>query len=142
MSGKLLVHALIISDSNGRFLVDLVRNKQIRTDYLSGFIGALKMFGEETLGNIRDISINGLDIEMLIVSKYNLICVAIIDADIPEINFRRGCERALDVFYSLFKDKIEGWDGSLETFRDFKELLNEQILRYFEELAEYGYSIE
>ncbi|MHA1292058.1 MAG: hypothetical protein ACTSQJ_05255 [Promethearchaeota archaeon] len=131
---RILIHALIISDNNGRFLVDLIRNPDLKTDYLSAFIGALKMFGEETLGKIKDISINGLDIDLLVISRYGLAMIAIMDSNVPILNFREGCERALDVFYKIFKDKIENWDGSLKTFKDFRELLKGQVNRYFEEL--------
>jgi hypothetical protein len=141
MQQKILIHALIIADHNGRFLVDVVRNQKLKTDYLSGFIAALKMFGEETLGNIKDISINGLDIDMIIVTKYNLIMISVMDSDIPLLDFRDGCARALDVFYKIFGDKIEDWDGSLDTFRDFQDLLKEQIARYFEELREHEFKI-
>jgi hypothetical protein len=134
---QILIHALIIADHNGRFLVDVVRNQKLKTDYLSGFIGALKMFGEETLGNIKDISINGLDIDMIIVSKHNLIMIAVMDSDVPLLDFREGCARALEVFYKIFGDQIDSWNGSLETFRDFQDLLREQISRYFQELRDY-----
>ena len=138
MNESPLIHALIISDNNGRFLVDVIRNENLETAHLSGFISALKMFGEETLGKIRDISINGLDIDMLIFTKYNLIMIAIMDTSLPGLDFRAGCERALDVFFRIFGDQIEEWDGSLETFRDFRDLLNQQIERYFNELEEYN----
>lgn len=140
MDDELLIHALIISDSNGRFLVDVIRNDKLETAHLSGFIGALKMFGEETLGKIRDISINGLDIDMLIVSKYKLIMIAIMDAELPEIGFRAGCERALDLFDTLHGEDLKSWDGSLKTFRDFRSLLNQQIERYFKELEDFRFA--
>ncbi len=141
MQQKILIHALIIADHNGRFLVDVVRNQKLKTDYLSGFIAALKMFGEETLGRIKDISINGLDIDMIIVTKYNLIMIAVMDSEVPLLDFREGCARALDVFYKIFGDKIDNWDGSLETFRDFQDLLKDQIARYFEELREHEFKL-
>ena len=137
MQQKILIHALIIADHNGNFLVDVVRNQKLKTAYLTGFIAALKMFGEETLGNIKDISINGLDIDMIIVTKYNLIMIAVMDSNIPLLDFREGCARALDVFYKIFGDQIDTWDGALDTFADFQDLLKEQIARYFEELREY-----
>ena len=134
MSERILIHALIISDNNGQFLCDVIRNDKLETAYLSGFIGALKMFGEETLGKIKDISINGLDIDMLIVSKYDLIFIALMDSDIPHLKFREGCETALDVFYKIFSEELKSWDGSLSPFRGFRDLLNGQVERYFEEL--------
>ena len=141
MSERLLVHALIISDNNGQFLCELVRNNKLDPAHLSGFISALKMFGEETLGKIRDISINGLDIEMLIISKYDLVFIALMDSNVPHLNFREGCERALDVFYRIFHDKLKDWDGSLKPFKDFKELLEGQVQRYFDEIEKIKKSV-
>ena len=140
MDDELLIHGLIIADKNGRFLVDVIRNNKLETAHLSGFIGALKMFGEQSLGRIRDISINGLDIDMLIVTKNRLIMIAIMDADLPEIGFRAGCERALDLFDTLHGEDLKSWDGSLKTFRDFRSLLSQQIDRYFEELADFRFA--
>ena len=137
MSENPLIHALIIADNNGNFLVDLIRNEHLEAARLSGFISALRMFGEETLGKIRDIAINGLDIDMLVVSKYKLVMIAIMDSDLPGLDFRAGCERALEVFHKIFKDQIRNWDGSLNTFKDFRELLQQQVDRYFSELKEY-----
>ena len=134
MNENLIIDGLIIADKNGRFLVDLIRNKQLETAHLSGFIGALKMFGDETLGQINDISINGLDIDMLIVSAHELIMVAIMDSDLPDLNFRGGCERALEVFYKIFKDEIKNWNGDLNPFKGFRKLLREQMMRYLKEL--------
>ena len=137
MPSDILIHALIIADRNGNFLVDLIRNESLEAARLSGFISALRMFGEETLGKIRDISINGLDIDLLVVSKYKLIMIAIMDSNLPGLDFRAGCERALEVFHKIFREQIENWDGSLSTFKDFKDLLQQQVDRYFQELKEY-----
>lgn len=136
-SKRFLVHAFIISDNNGRFLVDIVRNPKIETEHLSSFIGALKIFGEETLGKIRDIQINGLDINLMIVAKYNLISIVILDSDLPELNMRDGCEKILDAFNKFFKDKVENWNGALEEFRDFRILMDGLVQHFFELLTEY-----
>ncbi len=140
MDDEILIHGLVIADEHGRFLVDVVRNDKLDVAHLSGFIGALKMFGEDMLGKIRDISINGLDIDMLIVTKNKLIMIAIMDAELPEIGFRAGCEKALDLFNTLHGEDLKSWDGSLKTFRGFRNLLNQQIDRYFEELEEFRFA--
>lgn len=138
MNENLLIHALIISDSQGRFLVDLIRNKKLDTAQLSGFIAAFKMFGEETLGNIKAISIEGLDIDMLVVSKYNLIFIAIMNAYCSKItDFRKGCQKALEAFYRGYKEKIDDWDGDLRQFREFRGILKEQVQKYLSKLKEF-----
>jgi len=137
MGKRVLIHALIISDSNGRFLVDIIRNPKLESAHLSGFISALKMFGEETLGEIGNISISGLDIDLLTISKHNLIMVVIMDSDLPDLNFKKGCERALDSFYEIYNELIPNWKGSLKTFRDFREILTKQIELFFDIYREY-----
>ena len=137
MSDKLFIHALIISDENGNFFVDVIRNKKLETARLSGFISALKMFGEETLGNIKSITIDGLDINMMVVSKYDLIFIAIMDNDLPETNFREGCIKALDQFYQRYHEELESWDGSLQKFREFRKTLKIQIANYIRNLTQY-----
>ncbi|MFO8017546.1 MAG: hypothetical protein R6U96_02835 [Promethearchaeia archaeon] len=138
MKEKIFIHALIISDEQGRFLVDLIRNKNLDTAQLSGFISALKMFGEETLGDIEAISIDGLDIDMLVVSKYDLVFISIMDTYCAQItDFRKGCEKALDTFYKKYKDKLFNWDGDLRQFREFKDILKDQVKKYLEKMREY-----
>lgn len=135
MEENIFVHALIIADNHGRFLVDLIRNKALDTNKLSMFISAFKVFGEETLGNIKAISIDGLDINMLVVSKHGLLVIAIMDAFCTQVtDFKTGCEKALDVFYKQYCEQINDWDGNLSTFRDFKEILNDQIQVYLSRL--------
>lgn len=138
MSAKrLLVHAFIISDSNGRFFVQIIRNPEIDETRLSGFVGALKLFGEETLGKIKDIKITGLDINLLVVSKYNLVSIIILDSDLPEFNMREGCEKLLDTFYTHYVDVIKDWNGSLAPFKEFKTLMEELIQHFFGLLKTY-----
>ncbi len=137
MEKDLLIHALMISDNHGNLFVDLIKNDKFKSALLSGFISALKLFGEETLGNIRNISVEGLDIDMLIVYKFNLFIMAIIDSNIPELNLREGCEETLKLFYQMYKERIPTWDGDVRTFSGFKDILNAQIQQYLKNLEEF-----
>ena len=98
MTRRILVHALIIAGNDGNFLVSVVRNPELDEAVLSGFISALNMFGQQTLGKVGDISISGLGINLLVINKWGLHIIGILDSDLPELNFREGCENALDVF--------------------------------------------
>jgi len=131
MFRRILIHALIISDTDGNFLVHLIRNGELDEALLSGFIAALNMFGKQTIGDLNEISLSGLDISLLVVSKYNLICIAVMDADLTELDFREGCENALDVFYERYKDELDNWGGNIAKFRDFRAFLDGQIQDYF-----------
>ncbi|MHA1292059.1 MAG: hypothetical protein ACTSQJ_05260 [Promethearchaeota archaeon] len=137
MARRILIHALIISDINGNFLVYIIRNEELDEAMLSGFIAALNTFGAETLGKIEDISISGLAINLLVVSKHNLICIAVMDSDLPELNFREGCEKILDTFYEKYKLSLTNWNGHIKTFKDFKIFLDNEIQNYFVKLKDF-----
>ena len=98
---------------------------------LSGFIAALNMFGKQTIGDLNEIAFTGLDVSLLVVSKYGLVCIAIMDADLTDIDFKEGCEEALDAFYERYHDNIHDWDGNMSKFRDFRDFLDAQIQEYF-----------
>jgi hypothetical protein len=98
---------------------------------LSSFVGALSLFGEESMGRIEEITIKGLDIQMIIVNKYNLTLIVILDKYFVKHNMRQEAEKSLDMFYSLYCDEI-GECVDINTFAPFKEVLIHQINRYFE----------
>jgi hypothetical protein len=137
MARRILVHALIISGNDGNFLVSVVRNPEMDETVLAGFISALNMFGSQTLGNVGDISISGLGINLLVINKWGLHIIGILDSDLPELNFREGCENALQAFYEKYVEKLEKWDGRLKAFSDFKPFLEGMIQGYFVKLKEY-----
>ena len=127
MTRRILVHALVIATYEGNFLVSIIRNPEMDETVLSGFIGALNMFGSQTLGEVGDIRISGLEISLLVIHKWGLHIIAVIDSDLPHLNFREGCEAALDAFYERYVEKIENWGGRLKVFSDFKPFLEGQI---------------
>jgi len=137
MARRILIHALIIAGNNGNFLVSVVRNPELDEAVLSGFISALNMFGQQTLGKVGDITISGLGINLLVINKWGLHIIGILDADIPELNFREGCEAALDAFYEKYVEKLQDWNGRLKIFSDFKSYLEGMIQGYFVKLKEF-----
>ena len=96
------------------------------------------MFGKDNLGKIEEINIKGLDVDMIIVYKYNLILIAILSHDVKQdILIRDEAEKALDMFYSSYVKEL----GDLECldvsiFDEFKKLLYLQIQDYFEILKD------
>lgn len=89
------------------------------------------------MGKIQEITIKGLDIQMIIVSKHNLILIAIMDKEIMKHNIREEAEKSLDMFYSLYKNEInECVDVCM--FDSFKKILFQQIKEYFEKLKRSG----
>lgn len=102
---------------------------------LSSFVGALGLFGEN-LGRIEEINIKGLDVEMIIVYKYNLIFVAILDKEFIKHDIREEAEKSLDMFYSLYRREIEENCNEVSQFTSFKNILFTQIEEYFNRIKE------
>ena len=136
---KFGIKSLIICKQTGEYLVDLILDSDINPILLSSFVGALSMFGKGSLGKIEEISIKGLDVEMIIVSEYDLILIAILEKEFSQFSqqgMRKEIENLLDIFYSLYKDTIEDSTACIDTsnFNDFKEVLFLQIKDYFEKI--------
>jgi len=102
---------------------------------LSSFVGALRLFGDN-LGQIEEINIKGLDVQMVIVYKYNLIFVAILDKEFIKHNIREEAEKSLDMFYSLYRREIEENSMEVSQFSSFKNILLTQVEEYFNRIKE------
>ena len=76
-----MIRAVVICRSTGEFLVDMLLDSNIDPVMIGGFCAALSMFGEESLGKISTISIEGLDVDMIIENKHDLLFIAITDKD-------------------------------------------------------------
>jgi hypothetical protein len=125
--------AIVICKESGEYLLDLILDSDINPMLLSSFVGALALFGKDNMGKIKEITVKGLDLEMIIVSKYDLILITIMDKAYVRDNIRAEAEKALDMFYLLYKEDLE---NSLYTgvFESFKKILILQIKDYFDEL--------
>jgi len=97
---------------------------------LSSFVGALSLFGSESLGKIEEITIKGLSIQMIIVNKFDLVLIAIMDKDFVKEDIREEAEKALDMFYHLYQNEISDCTD-VSQFESFKKLLYDQIVEYF-----------
>lgn len=103
---KKYLMGIAISRSSGDVLYYLKIDDSIKIDLFSQFIAALSMFGEE-IGNIRKISIEGLNIEMGIFAKHDLIISAFFRPDMVDDYLEQEAERCLDMFYSQFQQPID-----------------------------------
>lgn len=108
---------------------------------MSSFVGALGLFGEN-LGRIEEINIKGLDVEMIVVYKYNLIFVAILDKEFKKHNIREEAEKSLDMFYSLYRTEIDENCNEVSQFTSFKNVLFKQIEEYFNRIKDTQKEIE
>ena len=129
-----LLKGIIICKRSGEYLVDLILDSTINPVLLSSFVGALGLFGEENLGKIEEIHIKGLDVEMIVVYKFDLVLIAIMDKKLKKIGIREEAERALTLFTTLYNKFDEHTCLDVSIFEEFKEILKAQVSLYFNNL--------
>jgi hypothetical protein len=117
------------------YLLDLILDSEINPVLLSAFVGALSLFGAENMGKIEEISIKGLAIQMIIVNKFDLVLIAIMDKDFVKDDMREEAVKALDMFYHLYQNEIDDCSEVLQ-FESFKKVLYNQIVEYFQRIAD------
>ncbi|MFX1279135.1 MAG: hypothetical protein ACFFA3_06935 [Promethearchaeota archaeon] len=125
-----LVKGIVICKESGEYLLDLILDSKIDPVLLSSFVGALGLFGNN-LGEIEEINIKGLDVDMIIVYKYNLIFVAILDKEFVRHDIREEAEKSLDMFYTLYRTEIKNDAAEISQFESFKNILSKQIEEYY-----------
>lgn len=84
---------------------------------------------------IKEITLKGIDLNIIIVAKHQLALVAIIDSLFMRDHLKEIGEKALDMFNILYKKDIENFLIS-GVFDSFKKILNVQIDEYLEKIAE------
>lgn len=132
---KDFLKGIFISKIDGSFLFALKFDEQLNEQLLSAFIGALQMFGKESVGNIDEIIIKGWNLELLIVSKHDLILTVLFTPDMHKENIRGEAESALDTFYSHYREQLNSGDcNCIDDFLGFSDILKEQISKYFEKI--------
>ncbi len=103
---------------------------------MSSFVGALSLFGKDNLGKIEEINVKGLDVDMVIVYKYDLFLIAILSHEIVSHghDIRAEAAKALEMFYSSYVNEINNSKECVDIsmFDDFKKLLFLQIQDYLE----------
>lgn len=113
-------------------MLDLILDTEINPVLLSSFVGALSLFGKGNLGKIEEINIKGLDVDMIIVYKYNLILIIILTHGVKLDHLREEVEKALDMFYSSYVEELSNLEClDLSIFDEFRKVLYIQIEDYF-----------
>jgi len=73
---------------------------------------------------------------MIIVYKYGLIFVAILDKEFAKDDIRREAEKSLDMFFSLYRTEISSNSFEISQFEPFKNILSKQIEEYFKKVKD------
>jgi hypothetical protein len=104
---KKFLLGIYISRSGGDILYRFQVSKDMQPDLISNFIAALAMFGEEKMGAIKRIIIEGLNVELSIVSKHDLICVIFFRPNMVSNYLAEEAELGLDKFAEMFAEPLK-----------------------------------
>ena len=129
-----ILHKYLVGIFVARKGGDILYSKSFRDDLklplMSNFIAALSMFGEENVGKIKRILIEGLDIEMNIVAKHGLILTLLFRPNTIKDHIMEFYETGLDMFYHDFQEQIDQNRTNLCIYERFEPKMN-QLLYYY-----------
>jgi len=134
---KKYVLGMFICKKGGDILFSYQIDPKLKIDLISNFIAALSMFGEENVGQIKRIFIEGINIEMNIVTKYDLIIVSFFHPNMIKDHLEDEAIKILDKFYSLFKDPIKLGKTNLSIYQKFDVEMCHFILGYLTRIGVY-----
>ncbi|RLI61976.1 MAG: hypothetical protein DRO88_12390 [Promethearchaeia archaeon] len=106
---------------------DILYSKQFQSEntininLMSNFISALSMFGEENIGDIKRIFVEGLNITMNIVSKHDLILTILFRPDMTTDFLDEEIHKGLDMFYEEFSAQIENCRTNQAIYQKFDD---------------------
>lgn len=103
---KKFILGIYISRSGGDILYRFQISEEMQPDLISNFIAALSMFGEEKMGHIKRVVIEGINVELSIVSKHDLICVIFFRPQMVKNYLAEEAEAGLDKFAAMFKEPL------------------------------------
>jgi len=124
------VRAIVICKWTGEFLVDLIIDKSVDSILLSGFVASLSMFADASLGKIEDISVNGVDMDMVIVTNGELIAVVMMDKTYLKERVREEVKNLLEAFTIMYRDDLYANSCNSEQFSNFSNVIMSHIHQF------------
>lgn len=131
------IKGIFIMNAAGNLLFDFVNDEycEVNPSLLCAFVAALSQLGQENLGKITEIQIKGLELDMIVVTRHELVLIALLDPDLPKLDVRQEAEQALAAFDDQYHHALEDWDGNQAHFQAFKQALQAQIRDYLAKAA-------
>jgi hypothetical protein len=126
-----------ISRSGGDVLYSFTIDKTIKIDLISQFIAALSVFGEEMIGGIKQFILKGIEIDVVIYFKNQLIFSAFYHSAsrIKEVDYiSKEAELILDDFYEKFKEQIDQNRNNQLIYEKFDKSMLYIIQNYFKRI--------
>ncbi len=128
---------MFICKKGGDILFSYQIDPKMKIDLISNFIAALSMFGEENVGQIKRIYIEGINVEINIVSKYDLIIVSFFRPNMIKDHLEEEAVKILDKFYLMFKEQIQKGKTNLSIYLKFDDEICLFILEYLKRIGVY-----
>lgn len=121
---------IFVAREGGDILYSKSFQKDLKLPLMSNFIAALNVFGEENVGKIKRILIEGLDIEMNIVARHGLILTMMFRPNMVKNHISKYYEIGLDMFYSEYQDQIEQNRTNQAIYQSFDPKMFELLYNY------------
>ena len=107
---------IYIGRSGGDILYRFQVSSEMQPDLIANFIAALSMFGEEKIGAIKRIIIEGINVELSVVSKHDLICVIFFRPNMVSNYLAEEAELGLDKFAEMFAEPLKNHRTNTEIY--------------------------
>ena len=124
---------IFICKSGGAVLYSYQLDPSLNVDLISQFVAALHMFGSENVGNIKRIIIEGINVEMSIVTHQDLIVTIFFRPKMVKDYLAMEAIKALKMFQKQFKPLIEQNRTNMTLYEKFDEticvLIHDYLIR-------------
>lgn len=131
---KRYILGIFISRSGGDVLYRFQVSPDIQADLISNFVAALAIFGEEKIGAIKRIIIEGLHVELSIVTKHDLICVTFFSPGVITDHLEKEAEEGLDKFAAMFAQPLKQKRNNTLIYEKFDDVMCHLIQEYLQRM--------
>ena len=127
---KYLLGIFVARDGGDILYSKAFQEDNLNLSLMSNFIAALSMFGEENVGKIKRILIEGLNLEMNIVSRHGLILTMLFRPNMVKDHISKFYEIGLDLFYAEFQEQIDQKKTNQSIYATFDTKMDEILYEY------------
>jgi hypothetical protein len=129
------ISALFIISKAGHSLFTKINKKKkyLVDNYIQigGFLSAITAFSQEVIGKESGENIEAINFEnhqFILIIKYNLIFAYLLERNTNLKQSKRFMELVAEEFYDSYHDQINNFNGGLEPFTSFKNVVNKYFI--------------
>lgn len=128
------VIGMYIGKSSGNVLYSYQIDPSINIELIPQFLSALSIFSEERIGKIKKIHVEGAKLQIMVISKHDLLLTVIFRPDMVQDFLVEEGEKGLSLFYEMYRENLEANHSNLEIFRGFDKVISEIIVDYLQRI--------